>query len=119
MDTKMKDIKSEYIELSIEHMVCAHNGEYKKANKAYSKLKKIFEKIQSGAVEKEILVDLLNQGDPNVECWAAAHLLGLPYEVELAQEKLKEIAIDNNLGMLAFTAKMTLSQWQKKKKLTF
>jgi len=111
--------KIEYSKAAKEHRTFSFNGEYRKANKAYDKLKRIFLDIQAGTIDKNILLDLLSNGDPDIESWAAAHLLGLKHETEMAERKLMKIAKDDSLGMISFNAEMTLKTWKEKGMLVF
>jgi len=107
-----------YRESAKLHKKYSFNGEYKKANKEYFKLKKIFEKFKNGKLEKDLLVQLLADESVEVQAWAAAHLLGLNYEVKKASEILEKLEKCED-KKISLDAKMTLKVWKDKGSLKF
>jgi hypothetical protein len=118
MKDKYEDMRQEYIRAAILHRESSYNGDNKEANKQYKILKKIYEKIQMGIVTKDLLKDLLIHENVSVRSWAAAHMLGMEYEVSKAEQELKSIAI-SDIGMTGFSAEMTLKAWKQQGHLKF
>lgn len=116
----MKDIDviEKYISAAKLHRKSSVNGDHKTANKQYKVLKNIYDKIKKEKLEKDILLDLLEVDDINVTGWAAAHLLGLDYEIERAKNILEEI-VSLDKGIASFSAKMVLKTWKEKGSLKF
>lgn len=105
------DIKQEYIEAAIKQRDSSYSGDSKIANKQYRILKRIYKQIEEDVVDRKILLELLNNDNISVRGWAAAHMLGLGFEVALAEKELERIAVDP--GMVGFSAKMTLKTWKQ------
>lgn len=80
----------------------------RKTNKQFGVIKKCY--LQLRAMESLIsLTPLLSNDDESVRLWAAAHLLFI--DPEKAQITLREL--EQKSGLLAFSAMMTLGEWEK------
>lgn len=119
MTRKIENFKQKYINAAILHSESAYNGEHKTANKQYKVLKKFYDKIEQNLIAKSILIDLLKHDNIYVRSWAATHMLGLRYEICLAEKELQNIALMLDSGMIGFSAKMTLQEWRRQGYLKF
>jgi|LSQX01.2.fsa_nt_gb hypothetical protein len=114
-----ENAKQEYINAAILQQRCSCDGNHKIANQQYNVLKTIYTQIEQGKIEKEILIELLHNDTIEVRMWAAAHMLGLQYEVPTAEQELQKIATQPESGIIGFDAQMTLKVWRKKGFLNF
>jgi hypothetical protein len=112
-------IKKEYIDAVILQKQSSIAGDYKTANKQYKVLKKIFDKIQNGYLNKDILIELLQHENDIVKSLAAANMLALNYEIKKAEQELEEIITKHNSDMIGFSAEMCLKVWRKQGFLKF
>ncbi len=119
----MKDIKNiidEYRNNAVLHWNASRDGNYKAANKSYSKLTKIYKQlIQSEKLGDNILLNLLNDQNFAVQLWAASHCLALEKSKEVAVQKLEFISKMNPNEAPSFEARMVLNEWREKGRLTF
>jgi len=119
----LNEIEQQYVNAALIHSAASANGDYRTVNKKAKELKIIFKEIENNAVDKKILLVLLNHERIAVRTWAGAHLLGLKYEIGKAEEVLQEISrlkgnnIEENLRI--FSAKTTLDVWKKQGYLKF
>ncbi|TEB06807.1 hypothetical protein Psch_00339 [Pelotomaculum schinkii] len=114
-----EDVRQKYINAAILHRKSSYNGDYKTANKQYKVLKKIYDQIEKNVIEKKLLLDLLEYNDISVKSWAAAHMLGIKYEISKAEKELINIATIHDAEMIGFSAKMTLNVWAQQGFLKF
>lgn len=114
MDTDL--IKKEYISAARFHASASANGNYQIANKQAKKLRKIYREFEQNKLDKTILLDLLEGSDDRVKLWAAAHLLGLKYATDKAEESLRNIQVTagrtKEENLIIFSAKKTLENWE-------
>ena len=108
---KFKDTKTaleKFEEAAAKHAEATEQGDYRTANKCYAVIAKamLFLKEQN---ELQQLSVLLNHGSVGVCGWAATYLL--PIKEREAIQVLEQIA--GGAGIHSFTAKTTLSEWQK------
>ena len=122
----MKDIQSirlQYISAAHLHAKTSVNGDYRTANKQFAILKKIYQNIEKGNIDKAILLELLNHYSISVRAWAAAHLLRLRHEVKKAKSVLQEIAsIEGETAedrIISLDAEKTLDVWKEDGSLDF
>lgn len=101
---------NKFIESTIQEGKYTQAGDHKKVNKTYKEIIKVIKKIYSIDPEFNSLVYLLNHQDESVKKWAASILL-FTNKKEVASKVLKEISKGG--GLVAFTAEMTLSEWEK------
>jgi hypothetical protein len=99
-----------FIENAILEGKYTQSGDHKKVNETYWEIIKGIKEIYRIDPEFDSLVGLLNHQDESVKKWAASVLL-FSDKKENARKVLKEISEDG--GLAAFTAEMTLSEWDK------
>jgi len=110
----------EYRNLATIHWNASREGNYKTANKNYTKLTKIFKMLlNSQELREGVLPQLLNDSNYCVQSWAAAHCLGLGVYKDEALQKLEQISKMNASETPSSEAKMTLQVWREKGVLTF
>lgn len=113
-------ISEQYKEAAIQHRDALIEGDHKTANKQYARLKKLFDKFkQSKFLIDEVLTPLLSSEDVRVRTWAASHSLGLKINIEDAENVLKKASCMKDIGILRFTAEMTLKVWRDQGYLKF
>lgn len=115
-------LSARYKDLAMQQRNASRVGDYKQANKAYDKLKKIYDKLQeqgNEALAEKILTTYLKSGDIGVRLWAAAHCLGLNIYIEEAEKTLEEISKMKGIGIERHDAEMTLKVWKEKGYLRF
>jgi hypothetical protein len=125
-DTYMKDLQS--IKMAYENAARLHakasaNGDYRTANIQAKILRNIFRYIENGKIPNNVLLELLEKEDISVKAWAAAHLLGLRFEIDKAKDVLQHIKSLNGKTteekMVIFGAEKTLEVWKKRGYLKF
>ncbi len=125
MEPKAENIEKflvRYKDLAIQHRKASRLGDYKQANKAYDKLKKLYDKLQeqeNEALAEKVLTTFLKSNDIRVRAWAAAHCLGLNKHIEEAENALDEISKMKDVGIERHDAEMTLKVWREKGYLKF
>jgi len=123
MEPKTVDIDiflQRYKDLAIQHGSASRLGDYRKANKAYENLKKLYSKLQENeTLTEKVLPILLKSDDIRVQIWAAAHCLGLSKFIEEADKTLVEISKMKDAGIERTSAEMTLKVWREKGPLKF
>lgn len=115
---KTSDLIDAYRKAAAQQGKLADQGNAKAANKQYQILAKIVRLLRSrGKDDQAQLASLLNDTNPYVQLWAAAHSLEFaPVQAEAA---LKKIMADcKNVRLVSFMASVTLDEW-KKGKLVF
>ena len=119
----MKDIDTiidEYRNYAIMHWNASKEGDYKTANKNYSKLTKIYKTfVVNQELRETALLKLLNDESYAVQTWAASHCLGLGEFKDSAIKCLEYISRLNSTEAPSFEAKMTLQVWKEKGSLSF
>lgn len=109
-----------YIEYSEAHRKFIQDGDYRKANNAYKKLTRLYRKLEKDREMAEPLLGILcGHADPAIKLWAAAHSIGLNFQVDVAVKILEDIAQDDKNGLLGFSADKTLKVWKKNGVLIF
>ena len=107
----IKDIRtalSLFEEAAIAHAEATEQGDYETGSKCYATIAKTITFLKEKG-EISVLLIFLNHVSVGVRLWAATHLL-LVHEVE-GVKVLEEIVATT--GIHSFTAKTTLSEWQK------
>jgi phenylalanyl-tRNA synthetase beta subunit len=122
----MKDletIKVAYENAARLHSKASANGDYKTANKQVKILTTIFRDIENGKITHDVLLELLQKEDISIEAWAAAHLLGLGFEIDKAKDILQRIKSLNGKTtedkLVIFGAEKALEVWEKRGHLDF
>ena len=123
MDSISIDIKKllvKYRKWAIQHGQGSSEGDYRKTNKAYKELTKIFNLFENNQKIADIILSiLLRDDDVNTRIFAASHSLGLSKYIEQSKEVLKQIANEKKFGIISFNAEMTLRVWEKQGYLKF
>lgn len=113
-------IIEEYKTCAILHWNASREGDYKTANKNYTKLSKKYRVfLDSKEIREAVLPQLLNDDSFAVILWAAAHSLGLGKDKDEALLKLEQISKMSANEAPSFEAKMILKVWREKGSLTF
>jgi hypothetical protein len=116
----MKDsesIKNIFIEAALLSSKALAQGDYKTANKQAKILHNIIQEIKKGMVDKDILLELLNNETIAVKSYAASDLLRLKYHEKQAEKTLNDIAssqganLEENLRI--HSAKWALKKWKE------
>ncbi|WAM32025.1 HEAT repeat domain-containing protein [Caldicellulosiruptor naganoensis] len=119
----MKDVKKlieEYRNAAILQKEASSDGDYRTANKQYSRLTKIYKILEKDKdLREKVLRELLKDENIYVSSWAAAHCLGLNIYVDEAVKLLEEIAKRKDIGILRLDAEMTLKVWREEGQLKF
>ena len=116
----LEQVKQQYIDSAIINKTASTDGDYRTANKHAKILKKITDKMRSGEIDKNILVELLSHDEISVRTLAAIDLLRMKYEVKKAEEALTEIVgmdetgkrIDEKMSIMA--AGIQLKNWRNR-----
>jgi hypothetical protein len=102
-------IISQYIETCDVLKETTLNGDYKRGNKEYKKIIKVFKIIELDlALAEESLPCLFDNENVVTRAKAASHCIALNLKVEDAKKVLQDIADDECNGIFGFNAKMTL-----------
>jgi hypothetical protein len=95
-------------ETAKKHAEATEEGNYKLGNKHFDIIRTSTDYLKT---ENKIdyLYQLINDEDVGIRLWAATYLL--PFYEKDALSVLSDI--ENNKGLIAFTAKMTIEEWKK------
>ena len=109
-----KEIQEEFIKQVIIRFENIYINK-RKARTAYKRHIKIFERIKKNEVDKDMLLELLNNKNPEVRYVSASYLLALNYETKKALEKLEEISAKRydtyELRTISSNAKMVIKTY--------
>jgi hypothetical protein len=101
--------KENFISAAADHGRFTESGDFKKCNKAYDRIIEAIHKFkESPDCGEGVLVHLLDYPDDSVKSWAAVCLLRL--RPDEAMKILEDVA--GRSGLVAFSAEMTLKEWQ-------
>lgn len=111
----------EYQANAINHKDGLMEGDHRKTNKSYGKLKSMFEYLQThDEFSDHVLQLLLKDEDVKVSSSAAVHSLGLQKFIPEAKRILRDTAENKELDFfLRHNAKMTLEIWERQGFLKF
>ena len=110
MAKNIDQLVNELIGYAIERGKTMDIGDYKKGNKLFTKIKKLFELLkQQGIPGKEAVARLMKHENPYVRCWAALH--SLRYKTEESKKILEDLA--NSKEIAGIEARITLNIWEK------
>lgn len=113
------EIIKKYKEKAIMQMKWSTDGNSVKANKCYRELKKIYILFEENVeLKNKCLPILLDDKNPSVSCWAAAHCLGLNVFIEKAIDILQIVA-NSDCGANSTSAEYTLLEYREKGHLVF
>lgn len=109
-----EDIINTYIKIGIEEYEAIKSEDFKRTNKNYPKLVKVYKFLEKNiSIAKEIFPRLLKYENINVREIASAHCLALGIYADEAEGILTQIANDHENKVLAFEAEMTLKVWKE------
>jgi len=118
-----KSIKTTYENAARLHAKASAVGNYKTANKQVNILRGIYRDIEKRKIENIILLELLEDDDISIKAWAAAHLLGLKFEIDKAITVLQHIKSligkTTEEKLVIFGSKKVLEVWEKRGFLKF
>ena len=113
-EQNIKYIK-EFDEYCREWDLFLNQGNYKKANLYYKKIKNIYERISISDEKELFYLTLMNEYE-NIRTLSTActQMLILGINIELAEENLRQISIMvNDKSSAVFSSKMVLQEWEK------
>jgi hypothetical protein len=119
MKNDLFEIIQKYVDSTILSSKALAEGDYKTANKQAKIHHKIFQGLESGNIDKNILVQMLDHEYIGVSAIAAIDLLRIKYEAQAAEGKLAEIASmdETNMGvdekLTVMAAKVQLKSWKE------
>lgn len=100
---------AEYRASAAAHGVATEQGNHRRANQQYDRLTAVYGELRSrGAGAQRALLPLLDDIDPHVQAWAAAH--ALEFAPDRGEPVLKRLA--SGSGVVSFNASMTLEEWK-------
>jgi hypothetical protein len=106
----IEELVSEYEKYAIQHGEGTEQGNYKKANRAYDKLVKIYQQIkEQGNLAHPLFKKMLSSPDPSVRSCAALHSLAI------SPEEAEAVLIDvgkTPKSFVAFNAILALEEWK-------
>jgi hypothetical protein len=89
-------------------------GDYKRGNKEWNKVVKIFKILENNTeLANNTLPLLFDNENVATRSKAAAHCISLNIRVDEAEEMLEEISRDKGYGIFRFEAEMTLKVWRE------
>jgi hypothetical protein len=104
------ELVAEYRASASAHGVATVRGDYKTANGHHDRIAHIYRELRSrGDEAKGELLRLLDDIDPHVRSWAAAH--ALEFAPSRGESVLKRLASGG--GLVGLNAAMTLEEWEK------
>lgn len=105
----LEELKNTFINAAILHGEATETGDYKLGNKQYAVIANAYRKLKDQKNGIEILHKLMNHKNISVQSWAASYLLKT--HTEEAKKVLQSVA--DKHGLVGFSAKMTLQEWEK------
>jgi len=107
----IEELVAEYAKYASEHGQAMEVGDYKKTNRAYDKVIKLYLQIEEqGGLVHPLFKEMLSSPDLGVRTWAAVH--SLKVSTEVAEATLADIAKIPK-SIVAFCAETTLEEWKK------
>lgn len=92
------------------HGAATESGDYRTANRNHDLLAQIYSELRiRGAEAQHQLLTFLDDIDPHVRAWAAAH--ALEFAAQRGEQVLRRLAADR--GVVGLNAEMTLQEWSK------
>ncbi|WP_171690687.1 DUF2019 domain-containing protein [Paenibacillus germinis] len=106
---KKTNLDTRFILACINHCDGTESGNFKKANKAANQIYDVVTELNNQN-NLQYLTQFLQHENDSVSLWSAAYLLNVKPEIALS-------ALENLIGkpksLVSFSAKVTLSEWQK------
>ena len=109
-----QDVINQYIETCAISLETMNNGDYKRANREYKKILKVFKFLEENLdVARASLPLLLEHENVDTRIKSAAHCIALNIFIDEAERTLENAANDESNGIYSFNAKMTLKVWRE------
>ncbi len=99
----------DYLNSLVLFVEATEKNDPRAAKKYYKIMDSLFRKLRDSGLLVE-LVKFLNHENDEVRLWVSTHLL--VYNESIAKKSLEKIA-NSELGLTAFSAEMTLQEWNK------
>lgn len=110
----IEDVVSIFEQSGIIMLEATLSGDYKLNNKEGKKLTKVFKYFEKNlSFAKECIEELYKSDNVVVLSKAAAYSLALEYNIDRALNVLNVIANNENNGIFALNAKMTIKVWEE------
>jgi len=107
----IEELVAEYAKYASEHGQAMEVCDYKKTNRAYDKVIKLYLQIEEqGGLVHPLFKEMLSSPDLGVRAWAATH--SLKVSTEEAEATLADIG-KTPKSLVAFSAEITLEEWKK------
>ena len=114
----VKELINDFIENAVIQGEATFSGDYKKGNKASSKLFKIGGLMEQNTdIAKEMLDVLLEHENINVRIWASGKAIDISYKDNEAEQILLAISKTPEAGILGLNAEMSLKARKEKRNL--
>ena len=108
-------VVDQYIETSSILKETTPIGDYRRGNKEYKKIIKIFKILESNLdVAEASLPSLFTHDNVVTRTKAAAHCIALGICIDEAVKVLENVSNDESNGIFGFNAKMTLQVWRER-----
>ncbi len=110
MSKSISELVTKYRQNALEHGAATAIGDHKRTNECHDLLMAAVRGLREQGVQgSEALLPLLDDQDQSVRCWAATHCL------KVAEGRARRTLVDlaSEPGIVAFTAEMVLSEWDK------
>jgi len=97
-----------YRAAAVSHGIATANGDYRSANRHHDMIAGIYRELRRrGDEARKDLLPLLNDMNPHVRAWAAAH--ALEFAPDHGEPVLRRLASAG--GIVGLNAEMTLNEW--------
>lgn len=104
------DLIEEYRAAAALHGAATESGDYRVANRNHDLVAEIYSELRvRGADAQRQLLILLDDVDPHVRGWAAAH--ALDFAPDRGERVLRRLVAEQ--GVAGLNAEMTLEEWSK------
>jgi hypothetical protein len=101
---------AEYRASAVAHGIATEEGDHRKANRHHDAIAKIYGELRHrGDEARRVLLVLLDDINPHVRAWAAAH--ALDFAPDRGEPVLRRLA--SGQDVVGLNADMTLQEWQK------
>ena len=109
-----EEIINKYIKYGKIRYESMLEGNYRRGNRAFDKMEKLFHEVAKDKVlAKDVFDELLENENVSLRTSIAAECLILKVNEKRAEEVLKEIANSEKYGIFSLNARMTLKVWRE------
>ena len=113
-ELEKEDIVNTYIKIGTKCYEAIINEKFKKRNKYYPKIVKLYKYLEKNIdIAKEIYPQLLEHENITVKSIVCSHCLALEIYTKEAENILQEISKDEKNKVSAFEAEWTLKVWKE------